>query len=63
MTLDDNIVVDVGRTLVKPWKDDIPWQSAMAVTVVFVLLVWWATDALLIHGRLLKAAEALIPGD
>lgn len=60
MTLTDNFVVDVGRTLVKPWKEDVsPW-TAIAVALLFFFLVWWATDALLIHGKLLKAAEALL---
>jgi hypothetical protein len=63
MTLQDNMLVDVGRYLVKPWKEDVNPYAALGVCLVFLLLVWWATDALLIHGRLLKAAEALIPGD
>lgn len=60
MTLDDNIAVDVGRTLIRPWKEDIsPW-GALAVFLVFLLLVWWATDALIIQGRFLKNAEKLM---
>lgn len=58
--MDDNFIVQVGRTLARPWKEDISPLTAVIVVVLFAIVVWWSLDALNVINKLEKAAKSLL---
>lgn len=52
MTADDNIIVNVGRTLIRPWKEDVSPVAAALVFVLFAIAVWWSLDSLNILSKM-----------
>lgn len=52
--MEDNIIVSIGRTLAKPWREDISPMTAVIVFVLFAIAVWWALDSLRIISKMHK---------
>ena len=50
--MDDNIFVEVGRTLARPWKEDISPTTAVVVFILFAIVVWWSLDSLRVIAKL-----------
>lgn len=49
---DDNIIISIGRTLARPWKEDISPITAVLVVILFAIAVWWSLDSLNILGKM-----------
>ncbi len=57
MNTDSNIIVDVGRTIARPWKEDISPLSAVIVVILFAIAVWWSLDSLHILSKMQRFIE------
>lgn len=42
----DNLIVEIGRTLARPWKEEISPTTAVVVVILFAIVVWWSLDSL-----------------
>ena len=41
-----NFLEDVGQTLTKPWKEDVPVWVILSMLVLFAIVVWFTFDSL-----------------